>query len=80
MAGVKHVKTKSGWKKVKLDPNLFGDENFCSLASFEELTDYEIVDGSIRFPKKVEEIHPTFHPRCIFDCRITCSRTRNFLL
>lgn len=38
-----HVKTKGKWKPVKIDYNLLSQNDFDSLISIEELTDYELI-------------------------------------
>ena len=40
-------KSEAGWKPVKIDCSLYAAEGFDSLVSFEELTDYQIIDGKI---------------------------------
>ncbi|CAC5367502.1 DDX24 [Mytilus coruscus] len=43
MATSMHVKTKGKWKPVKIDYNLLSQNDFDSLISIEELTDYELI-------------------------------------
>ena len=44
-----HLKAKAPWKPVEIDPNFYADEKFQGLVCVEELQDYEIVGGKLKF-------------------------------
>ena len=57
MAASIHVKPKGSWKKVKIDFSLLSKNDLDSLASFEELTDYELVkDEIISTTKRLKKV------------------------
>ena len=48
MGPAKILNPKGKWKEVAIDPNLYANAEMENFVSFEELTDYEFVDGELR--------------------------------
>ena len=56
MATITHVKAKSNWKEVDISSFLGPKANFDEIISFQELTNYDMVDKSNKKGKKVRHI------------------------
>ncbi len=57
MAAPIHVKAKGEWKDISVDPKILSQAGMGGFVCLQELTDYEIIQGSPSDKRKVKNVN-----------------------